>query len=80
MYTGDPEIDAGTEGQEITTEYLIEILKTADRFLLDAITQRCEHILVQRITPENAFAIKSILEHTQAMYLKQYCHWVIENS
>ena len=80
LYTGDPEIDAGTEGQEITTEYLIEILKTADRFLLDAITQRCEHILVQRITPENAFAIKSILEHTQAMYLKQYCHWVIENS
>ena len=79
LYTGEVEIDAGTEGQEISTEFIIELLQGADRFLLDPISHECEKILIERITPENAALVLSLFENNGTPSLKKYCNWVLNN-
>lgn len=79
LYTGEVEIDAGTEGQETSTEFLIELLHGADRFLLDPIAETCENILLQRVNKHNAVVILSQIENARTRVLKEYCDWVLSN-
>ena len=79
LYTGEVEIDAGTEGQEMSTEFIIEILHGADRFLLDPIVVMCEKMLIDRVSKENAANVLAQIENTKAGSLKEYCDWIIDS-
>jgi len=79
LYTGSVEIDAGTEGQNLETEFLLELLKDADRFLLEPVLTECERMLYKRIDQSNALEVFSVIENLRADYLKEYCQWVVKH-
>lgn len=77
LYTGEVEISAGTEGQSLSTETLIEIMHGADRFLIAPVIIACEHQLVELINSDNAEVIKRSIENIHTISTKEYCDWVI---
>jgi N-acetylneuraminic acid mutarotase len=78
LYSGEPEIGAGTEGQEMSVDFLIEILQAADRFLIDPIRIKCEVIISERVNKENVYDIVNAVENTRTEFLKEYCSWFID--
>ncbi|CAG9318876.1 unnamed protein product [Blepharisma stoltei] len=77
LYTGEVEISAGTEGQSLSTESIIEIMHAADRYLIEPVIIACEHMLIERVTNENAEVIKGCVENIHADNIKSYCDWKI---
>eukprot|EP00357_Protocruzia_adherens_P002441 CAMPEP_0115007148 /NCGR_PEP_ID=MMETSP0216-20121206/20972_1 /TAXON_ID=223996 /ORGANISM="Protocruzia adherens, Strain Boccale" /LENGTH=533 /DNA_ID=CAMNT_0002373965 /DNA_START=591 /DNA_END=2192 /DNA_ORIENTATION=- len=79
LYTGNFEFGAGTEGQELSLEYLLEFLSVSDEFMLDSIKEQCEAHLVQYTTTENVHDMLDMAEKCNAPQLTAYCHWFLRN-
>ena len=78
LYTGEPEVGAGTEGQELSVEYLLEVLQAADGFLLMPIVRKCELMLKPKVTKDNVLEIQAAVEPLTSNYIKEYCAWFIK--
>jgi leucine-zipper-like transcriptional regulator 1 len=78
FYTGEIEIGAGTEGQEVNVEFIIDVLNTADMLLIDPVRLYCERMLIDKVDSSNVFYIQSACENSRANYLKEYCGWFVE--
>lgn len=78
LYTGEAEVGAGTEGQELSIGYLLEVLQAADGFLLMPIVRKCELLLKPKVSSENVLEIQSAVEPLTSHYIKNYCSWYIK--
>lgn len=75
LYTGEAEVGAGTEGQELSIGYLLEVLLAADGFLIMPIVRKCELLLKPKVTNDNVHEIQSAVETLTSHYIKSYCSW-----
>lgn len=75
LYTGDAKISVKNEW-----EHLLDLLAASNRFLLDALKRKCEHLLAKKLDVENAFAIYTASCDHEALSLRRMvAHFLLEN-
>jgi len=75
LYTGDAKISVKNEW-----EHLLQLLAASNRFLLDTLKRKCEHLLAKKLDLENAFAIYTAASDHEAFALrKMVAHFILEN-
>jgi N-acetylneuraminic acid mutarotase len=79
LYTGNAEIGAGTEGQELALGFILDVIIAADRFLLSPVVRNCELLLWNKLGKENALAVLEVIENIPLCRVKDLCYWLDQN-
>jgi len=74
IYTGILKLKEFANQEDCVTHY-IELVKIADRFMIDDIKKQCEVALVKYITHENASTLEETADLYKANQLKDYIMW-----